>query len=109
MQRRKIEKISIFSSLDVIFNCLMSRVESASSDSTQDWYQVESWDSTWVLESSQNVNMKTWFNNQSKIEYLLIWYHIWIISRFQKKTSFQWTLQIIKKKTRSSLYKDSYI
>ncbi len=58
MQRRKIEEISIFSSLDVIFDCLMSWVESASSDSTQDRYRVKSWDSTWVLESSQNVDLQ---------------------------------------------------
>jgi len=42
MQRRKIEKISIFSSLDVIFNYLMSQVKSVNSDSTQDQYQVKS-------------------------------------------------------------------
>ncbi len=42
MQRRKTGKISIFSSLDVIFDCLTSRVESASSNPARDWYQVES-------------------------------------------------------------------
>jgi len=36
MQRRKTGKISIFSSLDIIFDCLMNQVESASSDSTRD-------------------------------------------------------------------------
>ena len=44
-----------------------------------------------------------------QIEYSLIWYHIWVVSRFWKKTSSQWMLQIIEKKTRSSLRKDSYI
>ncbi len=58
MQRRKTGKISIFNSLDVIFDCLTSRVESASSDSTQDWYQVESWDSIWVFKSSQKIQLK---------------------------------------------------
>jgi len=42
MQRRKTGKISIFNSLDIIFNCLMSQIESANSDSTQDQYQVKS-------------------------------------------------------------------
>ncbi len=56
--KEKSEKISIFSSLDVIFNCLMSRVESASSDSTRNQYQVESWCLTWVIESSRDVWLK---------------------------------------------------
>ena len=42
MQRRKTGKISIFNFLNIIFNYLMSWVESASSDSTWDWYRVES-------------------------------------------------------------------
>jgi len=44
-----------------------------------------------------------------QIEYSLIQCHIWVISRFQEKTSSWWMLQIIKKKTRSSLCKDFYI
>jgi len=58
MQRRKTGKISIFSSLDIIFDCLTSRVKSASSDSTWDWYRVKSWDSTQVFESSQKIQLK---------------------------------------------------
>ncbi len=58
MQRRKTGKISIFSSLDVIFNCLMSRVESASFDSTWDQYQVELRCLTQVFKSSQDVQLK---------------------------------------------------
>jgi len=50
MQRREIAKISIFSSLDIIFNCLMSRVESRCS--------------TQVFKSSQDVNMKTQLDDQ---------------------------------------------
>ncbi len=33
-------------------------------DSTWDQYQVKSWDSTQVFKLSQNVNMKTWLDNQ---------------------------------------------
>ena len=38
MQKQKTGKISIFNSLDVIFDCLTSQVESADSDSAWDWY-----------------------------------------------------------------------
>ena len=55
MQRRKTGKISIFSSLDVIFDCLTTQVESASSDSTQDQYRVESRCSIQVFKLSQDV------------------------------------------------------
>ena len=58
MQRWKIEKISIFNSLDIIFDCLMSRVKSASSDSTWNQYQVELRCSTWVFELSRDVQFK---------------------------------------------------
>ncbi len=44
----------------------MSQVESASSDSTWDQYRVESEDSTQVLKSNQNVDMKTQLDDQSK-------------------------------------------
>ncbi len=61
MQRRKTGKISIFNSLDVIFNFLMSWVRMLKSSiqvELEDWYQV--------LKSSQKIDIKTWLDDQSK-------------------------------------------
>ncbi len=58
MQRRKTGKFSIFDSLDVIFDCLMSRVESASSNSAWDRYRVELRCSTRVFKLNRDVQFK---------------------------------------------------
>ncbi len=55
MQRRKIGKISIFSSLDVIFDCLTSWVENSNQILIQDQDQVKSEDSTQVIELNQKI------------------------------------------------------
>ncbi len=58
MQRRKIGKISIFSSLDVIFDFLTSWVENSNQVSIQDWYQIESECWNRVFKSSQKIDIK---------------------------------------------------
>ncbi len=58
MQRRKIGKISIFSSLDVIFDFLTSRVENSNRVLIQSWYQIESECWNWVFESSQKIDIE---------------------------------------------------
>jgi len=55
MQRRKTGKISIFSSFDVIFDCLASRVENSNRILTRGQYQAESECLIRVIESSRNV------------------------------------------------------
>ncbi len=66
MQRRKIGKISIFNSLDVIFNFLMSWVENLNRVLTQDQYQIESECWNWVFELSQKIDIETQLNDQSR-------------------------------------------
>ncbi len=58
MQRRKIGKISIFSSLDVIFDFLTSRVENSNRVLIQSWYQIESECWNWVFKSSQKIDIE---------------------------------------------------
>ncbi len=58
MQRRKIGKISIFSSLDVIFDFLTSWIKNSNLISTQDQYQIESECWNWVFESSQKIDIE---------------------------------------------------
>ncbi len=58
MQRRKFEKISIFNSLDVIFDFLTSQVENSNQVLTWDQYQVESECWNRVFESSQKINIE---------------------------------------------------
>ena len=98
MQRRKTGKISIFNSLDVIFDFLMSRVENSNRVSTRDQYQAESKCWNRVFESSQKIDieysnrvrrlilklnltisldMKTWFNNQFSVDENSAWWLFW--------------------------------
>ncbi len=58
MQRRKTGKISIFSSFDVIFDCLTSWIENLNQTLTEDWYQVESECLTQVIESNWDVRLE---------------------------------------------------
>ena len=58
MQRRKTGKISIFNSLDVIFDFLTSRVEYSNWVSTQDQYQIESECWNRVFELSQKIDIE---------------------------------------------------
>ncbi len=58
MQRRKIGKISIFNSLDVIFDFLMSWVENSNQVLIWDWYQIESECWNQVFESSQKIDIE---------------------------------------------------
>ncbi len=58
MQRRKTGKISIFSSLDVIFDFLMSRVKNLNRVSTWSQYQAESECWNQVFESSQKIDIE---------------------------------------------------
>jgi len=58
MQRRKIRKISIFNSLDVIFDFLTSRVENLNRVSTRNRYQIESECWNRVFESSQKIDIE---------------------------------------------------
>ena len=58
MQRWKIGKISIFSSLDVIFDFLMSWVENLNQVLTWDWYQIESECWNRVFKSSQKIDIE---------------------------------------------------
>ena len=64
MQRRKIEKISIFNSFNVIFNFLMSQVENLNQVSTWNQYQTKSECCNWVFKLSQKIDIKTQFNDQ---------------------------------------------
>ena len=58
MQRRKTGKISIFNSLDVIFDFMTSRVEHSNRVSTRDQYQIESECWNQVFESSQKIDIE---------------------------------------------------
>ena len=58
MQRRKTGKISIFNSLDVIFDFLTSRVENSNRVSIQDRYQIESECWNRVFESNQKIDIE---------------------------------------------------
>ncbi len=58
MQRRKIEKISIFNSLDVIFDFLMSWIENSNQVSIQSQYQIELECWNRVFKSSQKIDIK---------------------------------------------------
>ncbi len=73
MQRRKTGKISIFNSLDIIFDCLMSRVESASSDSTRDRYWVESWDWYQVFKLNHDIDIEYLSESESRYENSTWW------------------------------------
>ena len=73
MQKQKTGKISIFSSLDVIFNCLMSWIENSNSDSTQDWYRVESWDWYRVFKSSHDIDIEYSGESESRYENSTWW------------------------------------
>ncbi len=58
MQRWKTGKISIFNSLNVIFDFLMSQIENLNQVLTWDQYQVESECWNWVFELSQKIDIK---------------------------------------------------
>ncbi len=58
MQRRKTGKISIFNSLDVIFDFLTSRVENLNRVSTRNRYHIESECWNRVFESSQKIDIE---------------------------------------------------
>ncbi len=58
MQRRKTGKISIFNSLDVIFDFLMSWVENLNRVLIQNQYQIESECWNWVFKLSQKIDIK---------------------------------------------------
>ncbi len=68
MQRRKTGKISIFSSLDVIFDCLMNRVENLNSDSTRDRYRVGSRDWYRVFRPSHDIDIEYSDGSESRYE-----------------------------------------
>ncbi len=58
MQRRKTGKISIFNSLDVIFDFLTSQIENSNLISTWNQYQIESECWNRVFESSQKIDIE---------------------------------------------------
>jgi len=58
MQRRKFGKISIFSSLDIIFDFLTSRVENSNQVLTRNRYQIESECWNRVFKSSQKIDIE---------------------------------------------------
>ena len=66
MQRWKIGKISIFNSLDVIFDFLMSWVENSNQVLTWDQYQIKSECWNQVFELSQKIDIETQLNDQFK-------------------------------------------
>ncbi len=70
MQRWKTGKISIFNSLDIIFDFLTSWVENLNQVLIQDWYQIESECWNWVFKSSQKIDIKTRLDDQFTHLYL---------------------------------------
>ncbi len=58
MQRRKTEKNSIFSSLDVIFDFLMSWIENLNQVLIQNQYQIKSECWNWVFKLNQKIDIK---------------------------------------------------
>ncbi len=70
MQRWKIGKISIFNSLDIIFNYLMSWVENLNWSLTQSQYQVESEDSILYSSWVRRFNSSNWVKSECRYENL---------------------------------------
>ena len=73
MLKQKTGKISIFNSLYVIFNCLMSWIENSNSDSTQDWYWVESWNWYRVFKLSHDIDIEYSGESESRYENSTWW------------------------------------